>query len=508
LPSLSPGSDMSEKLLSSPPCLAAEFEDYVLGVKTADLSQCDTDRMALLERLAALLGPDGLLDADDDLTRYISEPRGRFHGKPLAVVRPDSTEKVAGVVLLCREYGVAMVPQGGHTGLVGGASAARGELIISLERMRSVREVDAADGSLVVEAGCTLSAVREAAAEAGLLYPVSLASEGTATIGGTLATNAGGNLTIRYGNTREQVLGLEVVLADGRVLDELSPLRKDNSGYDLKQLFVGSEGTLGIITAAALRLEPAPRQTVTAMVATASVDHGLELLARLRSHLGETLSACEFLPRLALDLVLQYLPDSRDPLGQHYPWYVLIQADSGIAGDWLEAAVLDGLSGAQSEGLIADAVVADSQARARELWQLREAISPAQKVGGVSLKHDISVPVGRIPAFIAQAIPALEQAVPGIRPCIFGHLGDGNLHFNLTQPESMNAAEYRALEPACNRIVFDLVRQFNGSIAAEHGVGLLRREELADGQRLKVEIMTRIKQALDPANLLNPGKVI
>jgi len=499
---------VSKKRSSSPPCLAAEFEDYVLGRKAVDVVKCDTDRMDLLERLSALLGPDGLLDADDDLTRYISEPRGRFHGKPLAVARPNSTEKVAGVVLLCREYGVAMVPQGGHTGLVGGGSAEQGELIISLERMRAVRLIDVADGSLVVEAGCTLAAVREAAAEAGLLYPVSLASEGTATIGGTLATNAGGNLTIRYGNTREQVLGLEVVLADGQVLDNLSPLRKDNSGYDLKQLFVGSEGTLGISTAAALRLEPAPRQAVTAMVATESVDHGLELLARLRTHLGETLSACEFLPRLALDLVLQYLPDSRDPLDQQHAWYVLVQADSGVAGEWLDVAVLDCLSDAQEDGLIADAVVADSQARVCELWQLREAISPAQKIGGVSLKHDISVPVGRIPDFIAQALPALEQAVPGVRPCIFGHLGDGNLHFNLTQPETMSAAEFCDLEPTCNRIVFDLVRKFQGSIAAEHGVGLLRRDELADGQRLKVEMMTRIKRALDPDNLLNPGKVI
>jgi FAD/FMN-containing dehydrogenase len=464
--------------------------------------------MSALNQIQAILGDEGLLRPGAELARYTREPRGRFPGDPLAVARPDSTEQLARVVRVCAEHGIAMVPQGGLTGLVGGGSAARGELIISTERMRAIRDLDVADASVVVEAGCPLGTLRQAVAEAGLLYPVSLASEGSATIGGTLATNAGGNLTIRHGNTRAQVLGLEVVLADGRIWSELSPLRKNNTGYDLAQLFVGSEGTLGIITAAALKLAPAPRQSLSALMALPSIEAGMGLLSKLRAGLGETLSACEFIPRLALEFVLADQPDQIDPFTRPHPWYVLVQADSSLAGSGLRDSALSLLDQAVEQGLAEEAVVAESLDQAARLWRLREGISAAQKHGGLSLKHDISVPVGQIPAFIEQTVAALAKAVPGIRPCIFGHLGDGNLHFNLSRPEPLSDAEFAALEPVCNRIVFDQIARFAGSIAAEHGIGQLRREELARSRPLKAELMARIKQALDPHGLLNPGKVV
>jgi FAD/FMN-containing dehydrogenase len=464
--------------------------------------------MSALDQLQAILGNEGLLLPGADLARYIREPRGRFPGDPLAVARPDSTEQLAQVVRICAEHRIAMVPQGGLTGLVGGGSAAQGELIISTERMRAIRDLDVADASVVVEAGCPLGTLRQAVAEAGLLYPVSLASEGSATVGGTLATNAGGNLTIRHGNTRAQVLGLEVVLADGRVWSELSPLRKNNTGYNLAQLFVGSEGTLGIITAAALKLAPAPRQELTALLALPSIKAGMGVLAQLRAGLGETLSACEFLPRLALEFVLADQPDQADPFARPHAWYVLVQADSSLAGSGLRESALNLLEQTIERGLAEDAVVAESRDQAARLWRLREGISAAQKHGGSSLKHDVSVPVGRIPAFIEQTTTLLEAAVPGIRPCIFGHLGDGNLHFNLSRPNGMTDAAFAELEPRCNRIVFDQVARVGGSIAAEHGIGQLRREELARSQPLKAELIGRIKQALDPFGLLNPGKIV
>ncbi len=465
----------------------------------------------LVGRLGQLLGREAVLTPDDDIERYVREPRGRYRGRPLAVVRPTTSQQVAATVSLCREAGIAMVVQGGNTGLVGGASTSgRGnELVISLERMRAIRRVDAEGATLIVEAGCTLARVQDAAAGAGLLFPLSLASSGTATIGGNIATNAGGHTTVRYGNTRRQVLGLEVVLADGRIYNGLTGLRKDNSGYDLNQLFIGSEGTLGIITAASLALVPAPRQTLTALIGLDSVKDALALLRLARSRLGETLTAFELMPRLAMDYVLDYLPDAHHPLGHAHDWYVFIQADSSVAGRWLREACIETLEKASAEGLARDVVVAGNDAQADALWRLRDAVPPAQKLGGVSLKHDISVPVAAIPDFIEQAQGALASAVPGVRPCVFGHVGDGNLHFNLSQPEDMDAEAFRATEAECNRIVFDLVARHDGSIAAEHGIGQLRRAELARrADPVRLELMGRLKQALDPDSLLNPGKVV
>ncbi len=464
------------------------------------------DAPDFLTGLKAVLDAPGLVHAADALAHYTIEPRGRFHGVPLAVARPASTTMLAGVVRLCQHHHVAMVPQGGRTGLVGGGSAIAGELIISLERMHALRAIDPVDASLVIEAGATLGEVRAIAAEHGLQYPISLASEGTASIGGTLATNAGGNLTIRYGNTRQQVLGLEVVMPDGRVFSELDPLRKDNSGYDLKQLLIGSEGTLGIITAACLRLAPAPRQCVTGLLALKTLNDGLALLERLRRAFGENLSACEFMPRLAMEFVLQDQPSARDPFDRAYPWYVLVQLDSSVSGDWLEQAAQAMLAEQIERGVALDGVLAESLPQAEQLWQLREGISAAQARGGLSLKHDISVPIPSIPRFLETVLPLLQAAVPGIRPCVFGHLGDGNLHFNLSQPVDWAAEDFRAQEAVCNRIVFDLVRAMGGSIAAEHGVGQLRREELARGQPLKVELMRRVKSALDLQGLDESGQ--
>ena len=461
-------------------------------------------------RLEALLGARGCLMADA-ADAYTQEPRGRYHERPLAIVRPETTLEVAAAVSLCREYGVPIVAQGGNTGLVGGQSVLRPgrEVVVSLERMRAVRQVDAEGACMTVEAGCPLATAQSAAERAGLLFPMSLASEGTATIGGNIATNAGGHLTIRYGNMRQQVLGLEVVLADGRVLDGLKGLRKDNSGYDLNQLFIGSEGTLGIVTAASLNLVSRPRQSMTALIGAADLPATLTLLRLLRRHLGETVSALELVPRLAMDYVLDYLPDAHDPLVRQHPWYLLLQADTALAGDWLQGACVEAIERAADEGVATDAVVAGNDTQSRALWRLREAISPAQKIGGVSLKHDISVPVAAIPGFVAETCAALERHVPGIRPCVFGHVGDGNLHFNLSQPEAMDAEAFRALEADCNRIVFDAVVRHRGSIAAEHGIGRLRAGELARrGDAVRLELMRRLKHSLDPEGLLNPGKVL
>ena len=465
----------------------------------------------LIARLGGLLGREAVLLPGDDMARYVREPRGRYHGQPLAIVRPATTQQVAAIVVLCRDAGVAMVPQGGNTGLVGGSSVNKrgGEVLISLECMRAVRQVDADGATLVVEAGCPLARVQDAASSAGLLFPLSLASSGTATIGGNIATNAGGHMTVRYGNARRQVLGLEVVLADGRIYNGLTALRKDNAGYDLNQLFIGSEGTLGIVTAASLALAPAPRQSMTSLVGLDSLPATLALLRLMRSRLGETLSAFELMPRLAMEYVLEYLADAYDPIGRPHPWYVFIQADSAIKGRWLHEVCIEALGAADREGLARDVIVAGNDAQADALWRLRDAISPAQKLGGVSLKHDISVPVAAIPEFIEQAEAALKEAVPGIRPCVFGHVGDGNLHFNLSQPTDMGAEAFRATEADCNRIVFDLVGHHRGSIAAEHGIGRLRLAELAQRtDPVRLDLMSRLKHSLDPDGLLNPGKVI
>ncbi|WP_374617092.1 FAD-binding oxidoreductase, partial [Thauera aminoaromatica] len=411
----------------------------------------------------------------------------------------------------CAQAGVAMVPQGGNTGLCGGATplADGAAVVISLARLDRVRALDPDNDTLTVEAGCTLAAVQEAAQAAGRLFPLSLASEGSCLIGGNLSTNAGGVQVLRYGNTRDLVLGLEAVLPDGRVWDGLRALRKDNTGYDLKQLFIGAEGTLGIVTAAVLKLFPAIRTRATAWVAVADPRAAVRLLGLLRAACGDRVSAFEIVGRTALGLVLRHIPGARDPLAGAPAWTVLVELSDPAVDAPLEAQLEAVLGEAVAQGLASDAAVAASVAQARALWALREDISEAQRIEGVSIKHDVSVPVSRIPEFLERAGAALAARWPDIRVVAFGHIGDGNLHYNLSKAVADDNATFIARTAEVNGIVHDLVCELGGSISAEHGLGQLKREEvLRYKPALEMELMRRVKQAFDPAGLMNPGKVL
>jgi len=379
--------------------------------------------------------------------------------------------------------------------------------LLSLKRLNRIRGLDQAGMTLTVEAGVTLAAAQEAAAEAGLLFPLTLASEGSCTIGGNISTNAGGNHVLRYGMMRALVTGLEVVLADGRVLPMLRSLFKDNSGYDLKQIFIGAEGTLGVITAAALRLFPRPAEVVTAFAAVPSPQAALGLLKQMQDQTGGLLSVFELIPRFALDLVLQHVPGTRDPLAEPSPWYVLMEVSGGAGG--LEARTATGIEDAMADGLVTDAVVPQTEAQTRALWRLRETISEAQKREGASIKHDISVPVASIPEFIERASKAVEQVVPGARIVGFGHMGDGNLHFNISQPVGADGEAFLKRYGDVNKAVHDIVRALSGSISAEHGIGTLKRDELAaTAPPVAIDLMRRIKEVFDPLGIMNPGKVL
>ena len=462
-------------------------------------------------RLRTIVGAANVLEAEADMAPFLSDWRGRYHGRARAVVRPRDTAEVAAVVAACAQAGVAMVPQGGNTGLCGGATPLvdGAAVVISLARMNRIRALDADNDTLTVEAGCTLAAVQEAAQAAGRLFPLSLASEGSCLIGGNLSTNAGGVQVLRYGNTRELVLGLEVVLPDGRVWDGLRGLRKDNTGYDLKQLFIGAEGTLGIVTAAVLKLFPAIRSRATAWVAVPDPRAAVRLLGMLRAVCGERVSAFEIVGRTALGLVLQHIPGARDPLAGAPAWSVLVELSDPDVDAPLDAQLQAVLGEACTQGLAADAAVAASAAQAQALWALREDISEAQRIEGVSIKHDVSVPVSRIPEFLERAGAALAARWPDVRVVAFGHIGDGNLHYNLSKPAADDNAAFIARTAEVNRIVHDLVCELGGSISAEHGLGQLKREEvLRYKPALEMELMRRVKQAFDPAGLMNPGKVL
>lgn len=462
-------------------------------------------------RLRTIVGAANVLEAEADMAPFLSDWRGRYYGRARAVVRPGDTAEVAAVVAACAQAGVAMVPQGGNTGLCGGATPLvdGAAVVISLARMNRIRALDADNDTLTVEAGCTLAAVQEAAQAAGRLFPLSLASEGSCLIGGNLSTNAGGVQVLRYGNTRELVLGLEVVLPDGRVWDGLRGLRKDNTGYDLKQLFIGAEGTLGIVTAAVLKLFPAIRSRATAWVAVPDPRAAVRLLGMLRAVCGERVSAFEIVGRTALGLVLQHIPGARDPLAGAPAWSVLVELSDPDVDAPLDAQLQAVLGEACAQGLAADAAVAASAAQAQALWALREDISEAQRIEGVSIKHDVSVPVSRIPEFLERAGAALAARWPDVRVVAFGHIGDGNLHYNLSKPAADDNAAFIARAAEVNRIVHDLVCELGGSISAEHGLGQLKREEvLRYKPALEMELMRRVKQAFDPAGLMNPGKVL
>ncbi|HET6222118.1 MAG TPA: FAD-binding oxidoreductase, partial [Dongiaceae bacterium] len=395
-----------------------------------------------------------------------------------------------------------------NTGLAAGAIP-QGEIILSLKRMNRVREIDPLDYTITVDAGCVLAEVQRAAAAADRLFALSLAAEGSCQIGGNLSTNAGGINVLRYGNARELVLGLEVVLPDGRVWDGLRALRKDNTGYDLKQLFIGAEGTLGIITAAVLKLFPKPRERVTAFAALGDLAAVVELLARCRSASGDAVTSFELLPRSGIDLGLRFIPGAADPLAERRDYYALIEFSAAAENSDLRPRMEATLAAALEDGLIADATIAESDAQAARLWFLREAVVEIQKVAGASIKHDISVPVSQVPAFIAQASAAVSAALPDIRVVPFGHVGDGNVHFNLYRPEAMSDPAFLAQQPALSRLVHDIAAALGGSISAEHGIGQLRRDDLGDYKpALELELMRRIKTALDPHNIMNPGKVV
>ena len=464
----------------------------------------------LLARVAAIVGHAHVLSAPADVEPYLVDWRGRFRGAALAVVRPGTTAEVAGVVRACAKAGIAIVPQGGNTGMCGGATprTATGEIVLSLGRMQRIRSVDIANATLTVEAGATLAAVQAAATAAGLLFPLSLASQGSCTIGGNLSTNAGGTAVLRFGNTRELTLGVEVVLADGEVWDGLRGLRKDNTGYDLKQLFIGAEGTLGIVTAVVVKLFAAPRTSTTALAAVAAPERALLLLGALKRALGDRLTGFELMSALSLALSRKHHPGAPDPLPGH-PWYVLIQTDDSAPDAALQDQVEAALAAAAESGTIADAVIAQSVGEAQKLWALRENISEAQRREGPNIKHDISLPVSAIPAFMFASEAALAAAFPGARLVVFGHLGDGNLHYNLSAPEDSTATAFMAHAQAVNTIVHDLVADHGGSFSAEHGIGQLKRDDLAHYKSpVEMRMMRAIKAALDPRDLMNPGKVL
>ena len=464
----------------------------------------------LIETLAAIVGAQNVITDAQTMHPYLGDWRGRYRGAARCVVRPGSTAEVAAVVRACSAAGVAMLPQGGNTSHCGASIPDKSgkTVLISLSRLNKVRAVDAANNTITVEAGCVLQNLQEAALAVDRLFPLSLAAEGSCQIGGNLSTNAGGVQVLRYGNARELVLGLEVVLPDGEVWNGLRGLRKDNTGYDLKQLFIGAEGTLGIITAAVVKLFPLPQSTATAWLAIASPQAAIGLLNGLQAAFGAMLTACELVSDISLGMVLKHIPGAQAPL-EKSPWYLLVE----LSGSGEEAALRDALATflepALESGEISDAVLAQSVDQAKRLWNLRESISEAQKIEGFSIKHDISVPVSRIPEFLERAGSALQHAWPGIRIVAFGHVGDGNLHYNQSKPEAGENAAFIAAQPQVNEMVHDIVHQLGGSISAEHGIGQLKREEILRYKSpLEMQMMRTIKQAFDPRGLMNPGKVV
>jgi FAD/FMN-containing dehydrogenase len=467
-----------------------------------------TDPSRLLAQLAAHLGAAHVLTDPADLAPHLAETRGLRRGHALAVVRPADTEGVACVVRACAEAGVPVVAQGGNTGHVGGGLP-QGGIVLSLARLNRLRAVDPVNASITVEAGMVLADVQAAAAEAGMLFPLSLASEGSCRIGGNLSTNAGGTAVLAYGNARDLVLGLEVVLADGRIWNGLKGLRKDNAGYDLKHLFLGSEGTLGLITAAVLKLSPRPASRAVAFVGLASAEAALALFRNLRAEAGPALTAFEYIVPFGLEIVLRHRAGARRPLAGAHAAYALVEIATTRSGEDAGLLMEGFLAGAQEAGLLEDAALAASEAQANAFWDLRESLSEVQKAEGASIKHDVSVPLSRLPAFLAEATRACEAAMPGLRVCAFGHFGDGNIHFNLSQPVGMDRAAFLAHWERFNRIVHDIVAELGGSIAAEHGVGLLKRDELARyADPVALDLMRSLKAALDPGNVLNPGKIL
>jgi D-lactate dehydrogenase (cytochrome) len=461
----------------------------------------------LIAKFRKIVGEKYAVTDAADIAPYVTEERDLFHGRSPLVLRPGSTEEVSAICKLASERNIALVPQGGNTGLVGGQTPHNGEVVVSMRRMDRIRDVDTASNTMTCEAGVILQVAQQRAAEVDRLFPLSLGAEGSCTIGGNLSTNAGGTTALAYGVAREMALGLEVVLADGRVLNLLSKLKKDNTGYDLRNLFIGAEGTLGIITAATLKLFPKPRAIETAFVGLKSPADALKLLAISQNEAAGTLTSFELLSEVAVDFSIRHGIDVRDPLAGKHRWYVLMELSSprDDARDTLEAILAKGME----DGMVDDAVIAANLSQRQAFWKLRDEMSAAQKPEGGSIKHDISVPVVAVPAFIAEADAAVVRLIPGARPVPFGHLGDGNIHYNVSQPIGGDTADFMARWREVNAVVFEIVLRMGGSISAEHGIGVLKRDELPEVKdKTAIALMRTIKAMLDPHGIMNPGKVL
>jgi FAD/FMN-containing dehydrogenase len=461
-----------------------------------------------LRRLKEAAGPKGWSEDASEIAPHLVEWREKYRGTTPLLLKPCSTQDVAAIVKICAETRTPLVPQGGNTGLVGG-QIPNGEVLLSLKRLNHVRAIDRDNNTLTVESGCILADVQKTAGEADRLFPLSLSAEGSATIGGTISTNAGGTNVLRYGNARDLVLGLEVVLADGRVWDGLRGLRKDNTGYDLKQLFIGAEGTLGVITAAVLKLFPRPRTRETAVVAVPDPEAAVALLHRMQSASGGAVTGFELMPQLGLAFVLRHIAGARAPFAADHPWVVLIELTSSARTSALRSALEETLTLESDKGLVRDAVIARNEREADDFWRLRDSMSEAQKPEGGSIKHDVSVPLSRITAFLKEASEAVVAAEPGVRVVAFGHLGDGNIHFNLSQPVGAEKAAFLARWQTLSDIVHAIVAAHGGSISAEHGLGVMKRDEITRYKSaVEIDLMRQIKRTLDPLNIMNPGKVV
>jgi FAD/FMN-containing dehydrogenase len=464
-----------------------------------------------IDALVRIVGEEHAIRDAEAMTPYLVEWRERYRGKAALVLKPGETEEVSAILEHANATRTAIVPQGGNTGLVGGQIPFETghEVVVSLERLNRVRDIDLASNTMTVEAGLVLALAQQVAASAGRLFPLSLASEGSCQIGGVLATNAGGTAVLAYGSARDLAFGLEVVLADGRVWNGLKSLRKDNSGYDLKDLFIGSEGTLGIITAAVLRLFPKPAEILTCMAAMSALESAPAFFARVLERAGPMLTAFEIMPRIGVDFVLRHGSGVRDPFPSPYPWYVLFELTSPFEGDGLRRLAETLLNEGIETGEIDNAVIASSLTQAAELWRLRELMSEVQKEEGGSIKHDVAVPVARVPELVARANQLVELMIPGARPVPFGHLGDGNIHYNVSQPLGMDRSIFLSSWETLNAAVHEIVLDLGGSISAEHGIGRLKRDLLPHAkQPLELELMRKIKSAFDPNGILNPGKLL
>ena len=461
----------------------------------------------LIARFAAIVGDRYAVTDQNDIAQYVTEERMLYQGHTQLVLRPGSTQEVAAICKLANETKTAIVPQGGNTGLVGGQTPHHGEVVVSLRRMDKVRDLDPQSNTMTCESGVVLLNAQKYASEADRLFPLSLGSEGSCTVGGNLSTNAGGNTALAYGVARDLVIGLEVVLADGRILNLLSKLKKDNTGYNLHNLFVGAEGTLGIITAAVLKLFPKPRSIETAFVGVKSAKDALALLDVARAEASGSVTSFELLPEIVIDLCVKHGNGIRDPMSKRYPWYVLMELTSSAASlsETMEAVLARGME----EGLVEDAVLATSLEHRRSFWNLRDFVTHSQKPEGGSIKHDISVPVASVPAFLDKASAAVVKFMPGARVVAFGHLGDGNIHFNVTQPVGADKQAFLDQWREMNDVVHHIVAEYGGSISAEHGIGVMKRDELAEVKDpVAMEVMRTIKATLDPNGILNPGKVV